>query len=181
MKVIRRVLSNLRPRFRRDYLSVGVKCDRSVRIFHPEYLHLGQYIYIGPNCVLNAQGKIRVGDGTIFGPEVVVLSSNHDFRIGNLLPYDIYEIERPVFIGAGVWIGYRALIGAGVHIGDGAVVAMGAVVTKDVAPGHVVGGNPARIMSERDPEIIARGVYDKAYFHKLYWSGTRPRELSPRS
>lgn len=73
------------------------------------------------------------------------------------------------------------MICPGVRIGSGAVVAMGAVVTKDVASGHVVGGNPARKLSERDAEMIDERVAAGAFFHNRYWSGLRPRERSPRS
>jgi len=130
--------------------------------------------------MLNAQGEISIGDGTILGPEVVVLSSSHDFRSGELLPYDIYDVERPVEIGRGVWIGYRAMIAPGVTIGDGAVVAMGAVVVKDIAPGGIVGGNPAQQIASRDVEEIDSCVEHRAFFHKRYWSGNRPRETSKR-
>ena len=54
------------------------------------------------------------------------------------------------FIGVDVWIGHGAIIIAGVKIGDGAVVAAGAVVTKDVPNGTIVGGNPAKIIKQRN-------------------------------
>lgn len=53
-------------------------------------------------------------------------------------------------IGDGVWIGARAIILPGVTIGEGAVVAAGAVVTKDVEPWAVVGGNPAKFIKMRE-------------------------------
>ena len=49
-------------------------------------------------------------------------------------------------IGNDVWIGDKATILPGVTIGDGAVVAANAVVTKDVPPYSIVGGNPARVI-----------------------------------
>ena len=48
-----------------------------------------------------------------------------------------------------MWIGARAIILPGVTIGEGAVVAAGAVVTKDVEPWAVVGGNPAKFIKKR--------------------------------
>ena len=152
-----------------------VKCDCSARLIHPDRLTLGRYIYIGPNCVINAQGDVSLGDGTILGPEVVILSSSHDYKQGSLLPYDVYDSQRPVEIGRGVWLGYRAMVCPGVRIGDGAVVGMGAVVTRDVASGEVVGGNPAKVLSRRDCDAIASMVGAEDYFHKKHWSGTRPR------
>jgi acetyltransferase-like isoleucine patch superfamily enzyme len=52
-------------------------------------------------------------------------------------------------VGDDVWIGYGAIILSGVTIGDGSIVASGSVVTKDVPPYVIVGGNPARKITER--------------------------------
>ena len=116
-----------------------------------------------------------MGAGSILAPEVVILSSTHDYKLGDLMPYDVYDQHRPITIGAGVWIGYRAMICPGVSIGDGAIVAMGAVVAHSVAPGQVVGGNPAKVITKREgesyQELIARGKF----FHFKHWSGKRIR------
>jgi len=53
---------------------------------------------------------------------------------------------NPVHIGRNAWIGVGAIILPGVTIGENAVVAAGAVVTKDVAPNTIVGGNPAKLI-----------------------------------
>ncbi|MRS01689.1 hypothetical protein EG832_00440 [bacterium] len=55
-----------------------------------------------------------------------------------------------VKIGSDCWLGANSLILPGVTIGDGAVIAAGAVVTKDVQPYSIVGGNPAKIISHRE-------------------------------
>ncbi len=58
-------------------------------------------------------------------------------------------------VGNDVWIGYEAVIMPGVKIGNGAVIAAKSVVTKDVPPYTVVGGNPARLIKQRfsDAEV----------------------------
>lgn len=62
-----------------------------------------------------------------------------------------------VIIGNDVWIGAEAMILSGVTIGDGAVIGARAVVTKDVPPYAIVGGNPARVIRMRfDEATIAR-------------------------
>ena len=60
-------------------------------------------------------------------------------------------------IGNDVWIGYEAVIMPGVKIGDGAVIGTRAVVTKDIEPYTIVGGNPAKVIRKRfDDETIRK-------------------------
>lgn len=70
----------------------------------------------------------------------------------------------PISIEDGVWVGANATILPGVTVGKGAVVAAGAVVTRDVPPYAVVGGVPARVISE------VPGTTDNiSYFENLAW------------
>lgn len=61
-----------------------------------------------------------------------------------------------VIIGNDVWIGTEAIIMSGVSIGDGAVVAARSVVTKDVPPYAIVGGNPAKMIKKRFEESVIK-------------------------
>jgi maltose O-acetyltransferase len=61
---------------------------------------------------------------------------------------DYQTNAAPVEIGRSVFIGARAIVLKGVTIGDGAVIGAGAVVTRDVEPGSIVAGNPARAVSK---------------------------------
>jgi virginiamycin A acetyltransferase len=65
------------------------------------------------------------------------------------------ESRGDTVVGNDVWLGYRALVMPGVAIGDGAVVAAASVVTSDVPPYAIVGGNPARVLRRRfeDDEV----------------------------
>ena len=76
----------------------------------------------------------------MIGPNVTVVTDNHDLQNRMVL------LCRPVHIGKNVWIGACAGIMPGVTIGDNAVIAGGAVVVKDVEANTVVGGNPARVI-----------------------------------
>ena len=60
-----------------------------------------------------------------------------------------YTEMKPVYIDDDVWIGRRVLIMPGVHIGTGAIIAAGSVVTKNVEPYSIVGGNPAKHIKYR--------------------------------
>ncbi|OPZ73935.1 MAG: Galactoside O-acetyltransferase [Firmicutes bacterium ADurb.Bin456] len=79
---------------------------------------------------------IFIGDNTIIGYNVTVLT--HEFLVRE------YR-KGPVEIGAGVLIGSNATILPGVRIGDGAVVGAGSLVNRDIPPGALAAGVPARV------------------------------------
>ncbi len=66
-----------------------------------------------------------------------------------------YPFKGDTVIGNDVWIGYNVTFMPGVHVGDGAIIGTNALVTKDVEPYSVVGGNPAKLIRKRfsDDEI----------------------------
>ncbi|RKQ15976.1 acyltransferase [Ureibacillus endophyticus] len=117
-------------------------------------IEIGDNVYIGPEAYIFAQGGVSIGNGTILGPRVTILTNNHNYDSPDLrsIPYDGKNILKKVTIGENVWIGANVSIAPGVTIGEGAVIAMGAVVTKDVPPFAVVGGNPAKVIKYRDTE-----------------------------
>jgi maltose O-acetyltransferase len=82
---------------------------------------------------------ISIGDETTIGPRVTILT--HDatpkLRTG-------WSVVTPVHIGSRVFVGANTMILPGTRIGDDAIVGAGSVLRRDVAPGTVVAGNPAR-------------------------------------
>lgn len=106
-----------------------------------------------------------IGSGAVF-----MMAGNQGHRIdwASTFPFyyqanifktskNAYEKAGDTIIGDDVWIGSEAMIMAGVNIGSGAVVAAHAVVTKDVPPYAIVGGNPAEVIKYRfDEETIAK-------------------------
>lgn len=103
------------------------------------------------NKVKNAFAKnafSRVGEAVNWEKNVLISA---DFRIGDFSGVgDGARIPKGVIIGNDVWIGDNVIITAGCcQIGDGSILAAGSVVTKNVEPYSVVGGNPARIIRYR--------------------------------
>jgi virginiamycin A acetyltransferase len=74
----------------------------------------------------------------------------------NAMEGKTYPSKGNIMVGNDVWIGYNATIMAGVTIGDGAIIGTNSVVTKDVEPYAIVGGNPAKLIKKRfsEEEII---------------------------
>src|SRR5690606_8511807 len=120
--------------------------------FSSENIEIGNHVYIGPEAYIFAQGGLLIDDGTIIGPRVTILTSNHNFDSLDLqrVPYDGKNRLKQVTICKNVWIGANVSRVPGVTIGEGSVIAMGSVVTKDVRPYTVVGGNPAVVIKYRD-------------------------------
>lgn len=118
--------------------------------FHCDYgfnLRLGRGVFINFGCVVLDVVAVEIGDGTQIGPNVQLLAADHPRDAATRATG--LEFGRPVRIGRDVWIGAGALILPGVTIGDGALVGAGAVVTRDVATGVSVAGNPARPITPR--------------------------------
>lgn len=109
---------------------------------------LGDYSGIGSNAKI--YGECHIGNYVMMGQDVTIITRNHAFdRTDIPMMQQGFDAERPVTIDDDVWIGDRVLILAGVHIGKGAIIGAGAVVTKDVPPYAIVGGNPAHIIRMR--------------------------------
>lgn len=117
-------------------------------------IHLGERVFVNSGCRFQDQGGITIGDDALIGHNVVIATLNHDLDPDRRAT----TVPAPVVIGARVWIGANATVLPGVTIGDGAVVAAGAVVTRDVAPGTVVGGVPARELRRGGSGAAARRV-----------------------
>ena len=171
-----------------------------------ENVTLGRGIHIGPGTILSSSSGLTVGDGTYIGKGCTIQVSgsigrgtlianrvgivgklDHDFSavgfpvgfapwIGS--PNSTLRGTDQVEIGEDVWIGFGAVVLSGVTVGRGAIVAAGAVVTKDVPPYAIVGGNPARILANRyEPGQIAQHEAASDQFWKD-WKGQRPVRTS---
>lgn len=116
-------------------------------------IRIGDRVGIGEYAHFGGQGGITIGSDVIFGPGVRIFSENHRFDDPNRMIRQQGETRAPVVIADDCWIGAGVTILAGVSIGAGAVIGSGAVVTRDIPPGTVSAGVPARTIAvrARDP------------------------------
>lgn len=88
---------------------------------------------------------IEIGEDALIGAGCLICDSDmHEVPLGSGKP----TAMAPIRIGARAFIGARCIILKGVTIGEGAVVGAGSVVTKDIPPGVIAGGNPAKAYRE---------------------------------
>ena len=111
-------------------------------------ISLGDNSGIGVNALISS--KVTIGNDVMMGPDCIILTSNHGMDRKDVPMWQQPSSKpKPVVIDDDVWIGARVIILPGVHIGSGSVIGAGSVVTKDVAPGSIVGGNPAKLIRMR--------------------------------
>jgi acetyltransferase-like isoleucine patch superfamily enzyme len=108
-------------------------------------IRIGSYNYFNRNLMIDACKQITIGDHNMFGPDVYITDSNHQFSLGEY-PSSLPMDKGTVNIGNGCWIGAKVCILKDVTLGDHCVVAAGAVVTKSFPAGSLIGGVPAKLL-----------------------------------
>jgi acetyltransferase-like isoleucine patch superfamily enzyme len=112
-------------------------------------LKVGNNSSIGPYAYIGCSGYIEIGENVMMSPRVSIYSENHNFE-DTTLPMISQGVARSfVKIEDDCWIAANSVILAGVTVGKGSIVAAGSIVTKDVPPYSVVGGNPAKLLKSR--------------------------------
>ncbi|WP_461248799.1 CatB-related O-acetyltransferase, partial [Treponema sp. R6D11] len=108
-------------------------------------LIIGNYCSISPGVQFLLGGEHRTDSISTY--PFLVQCFGHEREAGS---------KGDIIIGDDVWIGLNAIICTGIKIGQGAIVAAGSVVTKDVEPYAIIGGNPAKLIKYRFEESIRK-------------------------
>jgi acetyltransferase-like isoleucine patch superfamily enzyme len=128
---------------------IGNQVDESFLLIPPFYtahgneIRVGRNVFVNQNCTFYDLGGLDIGDDVMIGPNVSIITSGHPIAPSQRRAA---VTAKPIAIERNVWIGAGATIIGGVTVGENSVVAAGSVVTKNVAPNTLVGGNPARVI-----------------------------------
>lgn len=114
--------------------------------------------------IIRGDGKVEIGDNFHSGPDILLLTRNHNFDSGKKIPYDGTYIRKPIIIKENVWVGARVTILPGVTINEGAIIQAGSVVADDVPACGIAGGHPARTFRYRDEDHYYR-LKEAGKFH----------------
>jgi|SRR6185312_299070 len=128
---------------------IGQKVDENFLLIPPFYtaggdaIRVGRNVFVNQNCTFYDLGGLDIADDVMIGPNVSLITTGH--------PIDPSQrrsvtIGKPIVIEKNAWIAAGAIIIGGVTVGENSVVAAGSVVTRDVPPNTLVGGNPARVI-----------------------------------
>lgn len=117
--------------------------------------------------------KLYIGNYVCIGAETIILMGGNNTHRNDWFSnypfmdkiFESYLSKGDTIIEDGVWIGMRSMIMPGVKLGEGSVIAAGSVVTKDVPPYTIVGGNPVQVIKQRFSEdiiqrLLALKIYD---------------------
>ncbi len=134
----------------RQNSDTGWAIHHTSTIHNPDRIKRAKNVFPGdsPGVYINAANGIEIGDYTNIGPNVGIISANHD-----LVNNDKHIVEPPIIIGKFCWMGMGAVILPGVVLGDFTIVGAGAIVTKSFTEGYcVIAGNPARVIKQLNKE-----------------------------
>lgn len=130
---------------------------------------LAPYLFEGSPERLVIGKFVQIARGSYF----ITSSANHPMSGITTYPFRIFDPEtfgykdmpvKDTIVGHDVWIGHNATIMPGVQIGAGAIVAAASVVTRNVPPYAIVGGNPATVIRMRYPDDVIAQILDLSWW-----------------
>ena len=120
----------------------------SVEFMGDILIQVNKFTFIGHNTKIvgGSNAVVKIGSYCDISDNVSIVCGTHQISKIDLSRIAGKGIGKDIVIGNGVWIGYGAIILPGVKIGDKSIIAAGSVVTKNVEPKTIVGGNPAKLI-----------------------------------
>jgi acetyltransferase-like isoleucine patch superfamily enzyme len=143
--------AHVRPR-RSVTLAAGATLAPNVSLRNGERIEVGAGTHVGEHAFLwagDGSGRITIGENCRLGPGVFLTASDYGMQ-PDMAIAEQPRNEADIVLGDDVWLGARVFVGAGVTIGSGSVVSANSVVTRDLPPGVIAVGIPARVVRRRD-------------------------------
>jgi acetyltransferase-like isoleucine patch superfamily enzyme len=100
-------------------------------------------VFVGSDSKFIIFGELKIGQGTLIAPEVLIVDTKHLFGGGRRLRESGVSIDN-INIEKNIWIGAKSIILPGVNISSNVVIAAGSIVNKNCESDSVYGGNPAK-------------------------------------
>lgn len=172
-----------------SFKSIGtdVRIDKTVQITKPELVELGSYISIDMSTYISVSAKIGdyihiapqvcimggasalliMEDFTSIGSGTKIICAGDDFRKGFLNPFISIQyknvINKTVVFKKFACTGVNGVVMPGVTLEEGSVLGANSVLTKDTEPWGIYAGSPAKMVGERDSELILKGSKELGY------------------
>lgn len=125
--------------------------DTVIQTGHGGSVTVGELTAIQPRCQLSGYvSEIRIGARVDIAPNCGFYPYDHGVAPGRPIRGQALTSKGPIVIEDDAWLGFGVVVLSGVTIGTGAVVGAGSVVTRDVPPGAIAAGSPARILKRRE-------------------------------
>jgi chloramphenicol O-acetyltransferase type B len=176
-----RLIKNIRIQYLKKikYRSFNIGSNfhvgKNVFLWAKNNIKIGDNFYMGRNSQIECD--VVIGDNVICGNNVAFVGKyDHNFKeIGKSIRlssqirdtnYNWKGLDSSIIVEDDVWIGYGSIIMSEVKIGRGSIIAAGSIVTKDIEPYSIVGGNPAKKIAMRFNEIEIKKHELKLYSNK---------------
>ena len=134
----------------KEGIIIGARCKikRGVVIrSYGGYVHIGNRVSIGENCIIAGHGGVVIGDYTVIAGMCYISAANHIFSEKCPIRFQGEKAEG-IEIGKNVWIGGGTMITDGVKIGEGCVIGAKSLVTNDMPPRTICYGTPCRVIEK---------------------------------
>ena len=125
----------------------GVVIKPGVRVKYPWRLAVGDACWLGEDCWIDNLADVCIGNNVCVSQGTYFCTGNHDWTDSSF-----GLIVKPITLQDGSWAGAKAILAPGVTLGECAIASAGSVVTKNIPPYEIHGGNPAVFLKQRHVE-----------------------------